>query len=76
MKYGNIEYDSKVIVIIHKGHLNDSKYLSIDFYELDYFIFEKLSNKLLWDTEVLIGNIEIVLDVNTVKYAIKILNIL
>lgn len=58
MKYGNIEYDSKVIVIIHKGHLNDSKYLSIDFYELDYFIFEKLSNKLLWDTEVLIGNIE------------------
>ena len=32
MKYGNIEYDSKVIVIIHKGHLNDSKYLSIDFY--------------------------------------------
>lgn len=58
MKYGNIEYDSKVIVIIHKGHLNDSKYLSIDFYKLDYFIFEKLSNKLLWDTEVLIGNIE------------------
>lgn len=58
MKYDNIEYDSKVIVIIHKGHLNDSKYLSIDFYKLDYFIFEKLSNKLLWDTEVLIGNIE------------------
>lgn len=56
MKYGNIEYDNKII--IHKGHLNDSKYLSIDFYELDYFIFEKLSNKLLWDTEVLIGNIE------------------
>lgn len=44
LKYGRLQNDTRVI--IRKEQLNDSKYLSMNFCELDYSVFKKITEQI------------------------------